>query len=236
MASASSVRIAKAFAHLKPDRTPLFEIFQPYHPIHWDICGRTIATEEALAWDARADGVAWEELVEAEARAQFSINKFFGLDMVRLHGAPPRDYSRPVKTGKNTWTLNGVPYLVNPRTQLVERANPGLDAADSRKASEESVRRRLEAWDGKVPEAGTDVDPVFRRVRELAEREGIEWLYMGEIGAGTGVAFYPPSCSCGCSRNRTSCGAGWTCRRRSCSRRPAGSSAAAAASSPWAAT
>ena len=35
-------RVARAFAHQEPDRTPLYEIFQAYHPIHWSICGRTI--------------------------------------------------------------------------------------------------------------------------------------------------------------------------------------------------
>lgn len=188
----SDIRVAKAFAHQVPDRTPLFEIFQPYQPIHWDICGRTIATDEVMAWDAKAEGVAWEELVDAEALAQFTICKYFGLDMVRLNGASSPNYVRPVKTGKHTWTLNGIPYVLNGRTKLIEKANPGLDAADSRKTSEEARRRQIEEWDGKGPAEGGESDPVFTRVKEMADAEGLDWVYMGEIGTGTGVAFYPP--------------------------------------------
>ena len=42
--SASTERVARALAHQTPDHTPLFEIYSPYHPIYWDICGRTPAT------------------------------------------------------------------------------------------------------------------------------------------------------------------------------------------------
>jgi len=37
-----------ALSHRPTERTPLFEIFQPYHPIHWKICGRTVATDMAM--------------------------------------------------------------------------------------------------------------------------------------------------------------------------------------------
>ena len=185
-------RVMKAFAHQAPDRTPMFELFQPYHPVHWDICGRTVATDMAMAWDAMADGIAWQELLQAEVAGQYTIRKFFGLDMVRLNGAPPRNYPRPVKTGRTTWTLNGVAYHLNPRTQLVEIANPGQEASYSRRISEEQTRRELEQWDGLAPPSGREVDPVLTGVRELAQADGLDWVYMGEVGAGTGVAFYPP--------------------------------------------
>jgi len=188
----SRERVMKAFAHQAPDRTPLFELFQPYHPIHWDICGRTVATDMAMAWDAMAEGIAWEELLQAHVKAQYTIRKFFGLDMVRLNGVPRRDYPRPVKTGKTTWTLNGVEYCLNPRTQLVEIANPGAEAAYSRRISEEQTRRELERWDGSAPAPPAEPDPVLTGVRELARADGLDWVYMGEVGAGTGVAFYPP--------------------------------------------
>ena len=96
--SGSTERVRRAFAFERPDRTPLFEIFQPYHPIHWPICGRTVATDAALAWDAMADGIAWEELVEATAQAEFQVNRFFGVDMVRLNGAPGRQLPAPEET------------------------------------------------------------------------------------------------------------------------------------------
>lgn len=45
----SRTRVMQAFAHRAPDRTPLFEMFWRCHPIHCDICGRNIATDEAMA-------------------------------------------------------------------------------------------------------------------------------------------------------------------------------------------
>ena len=184
--------VLAALSHRPPERTPLFEIFQPYHPIHWKICGRNIATDMAMAWDAMADGIAWEELVAAEIKAEYAIRKFFGLDMVRLNGAPRSNFARPVKTGKNRWKLDGTAYHLNERIFMVEPENPAEAMSDSHKISEDDTRRMVEAWDGKEPAESDEVDPVLRGVQNLAKRDGLEWVYMAEIGAGTGVAFYPP--------------------------------------------
>ncbi len=186
-------RINLAFAHKVPDRTPLFEIFQPFQPIHWDICGKTVATDQALCWDAMSEGIRWEELVEASARAQFTICKFFGLDMVRLTGAPASpNYERPVKTGAESWTLNGIDYVLNHRTKLVEYADPAEVMSYSNRVTEEDLIKKIEGWNGSAAEVNVNSFAVYDKVRELAELEGIDWVYMGEIGAGTGVAFYPP--------------------------------------------
>lgn len=189
--SASTERVARALAHQTPDHTPLFEIYSPYHPIYWDICGRTIATDAAMAWDAMAEGVSYEEQLQANIEAQFLVNKFFQVDMVRLNGGPAREYPRPIKTGPTTWTLNGVPYRYDEKTDLVVLENPAEAASYSHRYDEEQLRKQLEQWDGKVPPLGGP-DPVVAGVRKMAEAEGIEWTYMGEIGCGTGVAFYPP--------------------------------------------
>ncbi|MCY3018949.1 MAG: hypothetical protein NTW87_07975 [Planctomycetota bacterium] len=187
----ATARVRKAFAFEKPDRTPLFEIFQPYHPIYWPVCGRTVATDAALAWDAMTDGIAWEELVETWAQAQFQINRFFGVDMVRLNDAPGRNYTRPRKLGPARWALDGTLYGVNARTKMVEPLDPGQGAADSARQNEDELRRKILAWDGS-PGGRRTTDPVLRRVQDLASAAGEEWVYMGEIGCGTGVAFYPP--------------------------------------------
>lgn len=184
-------RVRKAFAHEEPDRTPLFEIFQPFHPIHWDIAGRTIATDEAAAWDAMADGVSQEEMNEASARAQFAVCRYFELDMVRLNGAPKVE-PRPVKTGRQAWTRNGVAYALHPRTKLVVPDNPNAALADSLKSDPATVRAEIESWDGAAPPRTAGLGPVERRFRELAAAQGIDWVYMAEMGAGTGVAFWPP--------------------------------------------
>jgi len=185
-------RVAKAFAHEKPDRTPLFEIFQPCQPIHWDICGRNIATDMAMAWDAMADGVEWRELVDAQILAQYAINRFFDVDMVRLNSGARKGYTRPIKTGATTWTRDGVKYRLNPRTKLVELENPAEAQSYSHRVTEEDTRRELKQWDGSTPDLADKVDPVLQGVRQLAEANGVDWVYMGELGAGTAAAFYPP--------------------------------------------
>lgn len=188
----SQLRVQQAFAHIAPDRTPLFEIFQPFHPIHWPICGRTIATDEALRWDAMADGVAWDELVEADAQASFNVCAYFRLDLVEIPGSPDPQYIRPVKFAPNQWRRNGHEYIFNERTKKVELAHPGEADAYSNRSTEADAIRWLENWDGKVSLPGKEHFAVLNRVRELAEAAGIDWVYMGEIGIGTGVAFYPP--------------------------------------------
>ena len=182
-------RVHKAFAHEVPDRTPLFEIFSQFHPIYWDICGRSFATDAAMHWDALAEGVSWEELVEGEAQARFQVNRFFGVDIIHVGGNRPPEFTRPVKTGEKAWTLTGVEYVYNERTKLVERA---VALADSQKQSEAEVKRQIDQWDGNVADAPEEAFAVLRRIRELADAEGLDWAYMAEIGAGTGVAFYPP--------------------------------------------
>jgi hypothetical protein len=191
-------RVQKAFAFQPPDRTPLFEIFQPYHPIHWPICGRNIATDAALAWDALAEGVTSEELVEAHAQAEFKVCKHFGLDMVRLNGVVPASLpagaeagTTPKKLGPQRWELDGIEHGVNPRTQMVEPVNPGQSAADSAKTDENALRKEILEWDGNA-HVKMGPDRFLNRVQELAAAEGLDWVFMGEIGCGTGVAFYPP--------------------------------------------
>jgi hypothetical protein len=109
--------------------------------------------------------------------------------MVRVGANRPRDFRRPVKTGENTWTLGGVEHVYNERTNLVE---PATRTSYSRQKSEQQVRRQIEQWDGTPVETPEDCFAVLRRIRELAEAEGLDWLYMAEVGAGTGAAFYPP--------------------------------------------
>ena len=188
----SAERVASAFAHRAPDRTPLFEMFQQYHPIHWELCGRTVATDEALCWDALAGGISWEELTEEDARAFFAIARHFELDIVHIPPIRPRELPRPMKLGPGRWRLDGVHYALHPRTKLVVLEDPSQDYADSRKILEQERIREIESWDGTVQRADPECPRVFRRVQEMAVAEGLDWRYMGEVGAGTGVAFYPP--------------------------------------------
>lgn len=184
----------KTLSHQKADRTPLFEIFQPYHPIHWPICGRNVGTDAAMAWDAKADGIAWEEIVEAEAQAAFKVAKYFGLDMVRLNGcSTAKNYVRPISLGKNRWKLDNVEYVLNERIKMVELANPEDKDSWSHRTNEDELRKKIISYDeSSEKNFQYESDPVYKRVRELAEKDGLHWVFMAEIGAGTGVAFYPP--------------------------------------------
>ncbi len=188
----SAERVRRAFAHQTPDRTPLFEVFWPHHPIHWDVCGRTVATDEALCWDALADGIAWQELTEADALACYTIASYFELDVVHIPPVRPRPFPRPRKLAPRRWLLDGVTYVLNERTRLVVVEHPSAQDADSLKVSEVQRRHEIECWDGRVEPVDAACPEVFRRLKELAAADGKDWLYMGEVGAGTGVAFYPP--------------------------------------------
>lgn len=188
----STERVMTAFAHEAPDRTPLFEIFQPCHPIHWRICGRNAATDQAMLWDAMAEGIDYDELVEMKAQAAFTINRFFGLDMIHFPGDPPDSLGDLKKTGPASWRRNGIHYVVNERTKLVVPADPAVIGGYSSRQSEGAFRRMVDELDDAVPEPPASPFAVYRRVRELAEAEGLDWVYMAEIGAGTAVAFYPP--------------------------------------------
>jgi|GEM_PF-750260 len=185
-------RVERAFAHQAPDRTPLFEIFQTYHPIYWDICGRNVATDQVLCWDAMAEGISWEELTEADAKAYFQLHKYFEVDIVHTPAGRRYDFARPIKLGDKRWRLNGLDYTLNERTKLIELANPAQNLADSQKISETDLRHRIETWDGTFSPQPDEIWEVFRRVKALAAAEGLDWYYLGEVGAGTGVAFYPP--------------------------------------------
>lgn len=190
--SGSQERVLRAFRHQQPDRTPLFELFWPYHPIHWPICGRTIATDEEMAWNALADGVTRQELEEADALAVFQISSYFELDMVHIPAARPAVLPRPVRTGKGRWLLDGVAYHLNERTGLVVLEHPSQGDADSVKIDEHTRRSQVEQWDGSAPSLDPKPPYALRRLQELAASAGRDWVYMGEVGAGTGVAFYPP--------------------------------------------
>ena len=73
--SGSIQRVDDAFAFRAPDRTP--------------------ATDAGLYWDALAEGITGDELLELSVDAQYRINRYFEVDMVRFNGAPGPNYRRP---------------------------------------------------------------------------------------------------------------------------------------------
>jgi len=188
----SRERVLRAFKHKVPDRTPLFELFWPYHPIHWPICGRTVATDEELAWDALADGISTEEMSEADARAVFAISSYFELDMVHIPPVRPEPLPRPRKLEPGRWLLNGKLYCLNERTKLVMLEHPAAEDADSLQVNEAERRAQIAGWQPVEYTLDVERPLALRRLQELATADGRDWLYMGEVGAGTGVAFYPP--------------------------------------------
>ena len=145
-----------------------------------------------MCWDALADGVSWEELTEQDAQAAFAVNRYFELDIVHIPAPRPRPLPRPAKLGPHRWRLDGVNYVRHDRTQMVVLEDPAQAYADSAKISEEERRREIESWDGMTQKGDPRPPLVVRRFMELASAAGMDWVYMGEVGAGTGVAFYPP--------------------------------------------
>lgn len=188
----SRARVMQAFDHKANDRTPLFEIFQKFHPIHWEICGRNIATDQARFWDALADGLTADEFNREYAEAFFKINRFFELDLVHTPLCMNDPMPRPVKTGRTSWTLDGVGYVLNEKTKLVVLENPAAADSYSNKITEDELRRQIEEYDGTFPQSMEREPQTFRLLKEKAAAAGIEWVYMAELGAGTGVAFWPP--------------------------------------------
>lgn len=185
-------RVFQAFRHEPPDRTPLFELYWPYHPVHWGVCGHTVATDMRLAWDAMADGIAWEELVEAQARCDVLMARHFGLDMLHVKGAPPRDYPRPRKTGRETWNLAGVPYAWNDRTKLIEPQGVYSGNWEDANRGEEQFTALVKSPAFDEITLDDAVFARFERVQQITRAEGDEFVTMAEVGCGTGAAFYPP--------------------------------------------
>lgn len=187
-------RVRNAFAHRETDRTPLFEIFQPFHPIHWRVCGRGLMTDMAMTWDAMAEGVSFGELVEAEAQAKVKMAEFFGLDIMHISArTTKRDFERPEKTGATTWRLGDMDYALDEARGMIFPTR--ATASRHQTISEDERRRQAEAAiESGAPPAPPDPDQmaVFRRVKELVAERSLDLMYMGEVGAGTGVAFLPP--------------------------------------------
>lgn len=192
--SKQRTRIDNAFAHRGVDRTPLFELFWPYHPIYWDICGRNVATDMAAAWDAHAEGMAWEEEVEALARADVDMAEYFELDMLLVGYTPARTGTPPQKTGPHTWRQGNTDYGWNPETCRVEPLNAGAEAGNwiLRGRSETEFRQAVESLSSDAAAPG-DPQAFARliRVKELLAESGLDILCMSEVGAGTAAAQYP---------------------------------------------
>ena len=192
MMNPSRQRVENAFAHRQTDRTPLFELYQPYHPIHWQVCGRGLMTDMAYTWDAMAEGVSFEELVETEAQAKVKMAEFFALDIMHIASVNGRrDFQRPVKTGKATWHLAGTDYALDESRGLIFPSD--LKTSVHQMIDESTLLAELEQWDGESGESiNEDSFTVFRRVKELVAERKLDIMYLGELGAGTGVAFWPP--------------------------------------------
>ena len=188
----SRERVFKSFRHEQPDRTPLFELYWPYHPIHWEVCGHTVATDMRLAWDALAENIAWEEIVEAEAQCDVRMARYFGLDMMHVKCSPPRRYARPRKLGPDAWELGGAPYAWNERTKLVEPQGIFSGNWEDANRGEERFTATVRSPDFERVEIDPAMFARFERVQELIRTAGDDIVTMAEVGNGTGAAFYPP--------------------------------------------
>lgn len=188
----SHIRVRNAFMHSENDRTPLFELFWNFHPIYWDICGRNPATDEAVYWDALSEGIALSELIEYQAQAKYKMAKFFGLDIIHVGFNAESIPFHPEKTGNGRWLLNQEEYYFDAGTKRVRKLNYTAKDAFSYGKSEEKEKEFIKYnCNRNIKKISRKQLLVLERIKELAEKDDTDLVYMGEIGAGTAVAQYP---------------------------------------------
>jgi len=185
-------RVLNALSHVENDRTPLFEIFWEFHPLYWDICGRNPATDESIYWDVLSEGISLDELIEFEAQAKYKMAAFFDLDIIHVGFNNESIPFQPKKVGRGSWVLSGCEYCFDEKTKRVRKVNYTNEDAFSLNKSEEQEREFIRRnSDSKPEKISSERVRVIRRIRELAEKDGHDFIYMGEVGAGTAVAHYP---------------------------------------------
>lgn len=188
----SAQRVFDAFAHRTPDRTPLFEHFWEWQSIYWDAVGHTPGSDEAMYYDALADGIAWEELTEYRAKALYAVSRMFELDLIHMDMNSGRDGLPKVKKlGKGQWEKDGRRYAWNPVTARVELADATNLDSDQNSQSEELTREQIVKNTGQPPKFDPDTLRIINLIREWSKRDGLDWVMMGEVGCGTAVAQYP---------------------------------------------
>jgi hypothetical protein len=184
----SRQRVAAAFRHQEPDRTPFFEKLIK-SPIADETLGRPCAASNwAYRMQRLADGD-WEGLMRQEARDLVDLAKVLGFDLVRLYpnGLPPAE--RPQRIGPDAWRIGGTIAERLPSGWVRHRPVEPPPPADPG-AAEEALRRSLEA-EYVPPRFSDEQFLMWRTARRIIEEEGLH-LAVFAAAYTMGAATLPP--------------------------------------------
>ncbi len=165
-------RVAAAFAHREPDRTPFFEKLIK-SPVADLVLGRPSVRQNFVYRMGVLAAGDWEQLVEAEAVEIADTVERLGMDLVRLGVNVGPDYERPVQTGEFTWREGEEIVRFMPGSPWVER-RPVHDTPLTPLEQEQALARSLT---DEAPPAGVPHDDsfcVFGRARELMRQRGLD--------------------------------------------------------------
>jgi len=169
----SRQRVRAAFQHREPDRTPIFEreIKPPtdsvvlgrsaVHPYNWPEYMRTWAVE------------GWESVMTKSADDEFELARRLGFDMIRLSLNPSRDTPPPERIDDVTYREAGEVRRYHAESGVVENLTAREHSAEDDEAHFRKGLERTPTYDD-VPD---DQLFVARRIRALAEREGLDLAY-----------------------------------------------------------
>lgn len=164
-------RVRRAFEHIEPDRTPLYEGLIK-SPVADHILGRpSILSNVPYRMEVLSEA-SWEEVVEMEAREVFDLARYIGLDMVRLGTNLRSDFTRPLKIKENLWRVGDSLEEYLPESYIVRRR----PLKPEQLSEEEQERCRLEELEKPLGlyEFRDEEFRVWRRVMELFRQSGVE--------------------------------------------------------------
>ena len=166
----SRERVLAAFAHRAPDRTPFFEklIKSPLADL---VLGRPSLAHNFPVRMQALEGGDWHALVEAEAQEIADTGERLGMDLVALGTNLSPGYERPRRVDECTWETSGELIRYLPGSPWVEHVpKRPVRTPDQEEAN---LAAWLEApWT--PPQPAQEEFWVFRRVRELLARRGLE--------------------------------------------------------------
>jgi len=163
-------RVAAAFAHRAPDRTPFFEKLIK-SPILDLVLGRPSIGHNFVTRMEALEHREWEEIVQAEAEETAETVARLGMDLVRLGTNLGRDFERPRRLDECTWETAGEVVRYIPGSPWVEhlpkrpRPTPEQEEAD--------LIRWLEGpW--QPPTFPDEQFAVFQQARALMAAQGLD--------------------------------------------------------------
>ena len=181
-------RALRAFRHIEPDRTPIFEkLIKP--PAADVLLGHPCAQTNFPYRMDLLGRCEWEEIVEREAQDILAKAELLGMDLIPLGPSLGRGFGRPKKIGEYTWQTGGTIQRFMPDSEVIESrpvtpvtVDPETQALNQQKAIEAE-------W--KAPQYSDEGFAVFRRVKELMKEKGLD-MAIFSMAYFVGAATLPP--------------------------------------------